>query len=174
MRQVNSLILVVVASIFVVTSLGCNRAKRPRDFPDLEPCTITIVNGANPVQGASILLSSSDGTKKGAWIADGITDDNGVAQIKTSQGNYSKKGVPTGKYKLTLSKEPKVEGELPPQELEKLSLEEYRAYTRKIADQKAKMPKEIPDKAKSQKETPLDLDVPSSGCNLTIDLSEYM
>ena len=83
------------------------------------------------------------------------------------------KGVPAGAYKVTLSKTPKAPSERTADEVAAMSYDEQVAYSQKINAERAKMPPLIPKSLTNLKETPLTLEVATSGGEIIIDLSQY-
>ena len=77
---------------------GCSE-KLPDGIPPLHPCRIVITQDGKPLEGASLQLYSTGGSK---WHSSGTTDSSGAADIVT-QGQY--RGVPEGTYKITVQKE---------------------------------------------------------------------
>lgn len=100
----NKYILICLA---LLCFTGCFGEKRPADFPDIYPCEIKLVQENQPLTGASIVLSSGQ-QDLDRWAVSGITDENGLAQIRTN-GKYV--GAPAGKFTVCVSKDEITEGE---------------------------------------------------------------
>ena len=76
---------------------GCADSDRPSDMPKLYPCTVSVIQGGSPLEGA-IVTFHSDTEQKYRPVAYTGTDGNAVMLT------YGFPGVPTGKYKITVSK----------------------------------------------------------------------
>jgi len=76
---------------------GCADSDRPSDMPKLYPCTVSVIQGGSPLEGA-IVTFHSDSEQKYRPVAYTGTDGNAVMLT------YGFPGVPTGKYKITVSK----------------------------------------------------------------------
>jgi len=88
------------ACIMWISFSGCSKdTGRPSDLPKLFPCRITITQNEQPLPEAVVTLKSMDSGAKYA-TSSGITDENGLVAPNT----YSYKGVPVGKYKVTVKK----------------------------------------------------------------------
>ncbi len=70
-------------------------------MPDLYPCTVTLSQGGEPLEGALIHCQSDD-PKLIRWAVTGQTDAKGVAKIFT-MGKYE--GAPAGTYAVVVVKE---------------------------------------------------------------------
>jgi len=90
-------ILIVAALVLSIFS-GCGGRKRPDGLPDLYPCEITITQGGNPLEGASVRLVRETGTTD--WAITGRTEANGVVKIFT----HDFPGAPEGTFKVLVSK----------------------------------------------------------------------
>ena len=85
-------------ALLALASLGCGQ-KTPDGMPDLQPTTLTVIQGGSPLADATVNLKSLDPST--AWTCGGVTDAKGVATLVT-HGQY--KGAPVGKYKVSVSK----------------------------------------------------------------------
>lgn len=81
----------------VLVLTGCFE-KRPDGMPDLVPCTISVIQQGARLADANVALYPLDESK---WTASGGSDASGNAEIHT-WGTY--RGVPVGKYKVTVTK----------------------------------------------------------------------
>jgi hypothetical protein len=93
---------VLFCVIFLVLNFitGCDKApKPPADMPKLERCRITITLAGQPLPEAIVALKPTEPTQ---WHSGGSTNANGSFDVFTN-GLY--KGVPAGKYKVTVNKE---------------------------------------------------------------------
>jgi len=93
MNQYRYLLLI---SLFLLC--GCSDPSRPADLPPLFPCTITVIQGGVPLEGAFVeLVLMPDGQK---FRPSAATDANGNAEILT----YGFVGAPVGRYKILIRK----------------------------------------------------------------------
>jgi hypothetical protein len=106
--------IIVYFFIILISILGCSSQQLPDDLPVLYPCKITVIQDGQPLTGASVILHLTDhrpdhGGK--SWIPMGLTDENGVAVIKT---NARYNGAPLGKYKIAVNKTERETSKLEP------------------------------------------------------------
>ncbi|MDR3108571.1 MAG: carboxypeptidase-like regulatory domain-containing protein [Planctomycetaceae bacterium] len=160
-----------VCILLFVVMMGCSQSNKPKDFPNLVPVKITVIDGTTPIEGVSVVLMQTDtGT---SLVAGGNTDKAGVLNVTTSQATYQAKGCPVGKYKVTLSKSPKLPSEKTREEINQMTPEETDAYT-KIITKEAKQAKPIiPPSLSSITTTKLEVEIPSGGTEITININEY-
>ncbi|MDR1964152.1 MAG: hypothetical protein LBQ50_10270 [Planctomycetaceae bacterium] len=85
--------------MFLLTGCGSEKRAKPAGLPDLVPCVLTFVQEGTPIEGASIILRSSDPSFK--WGVGGSTDAKGEVKLQTN-GFYD--GAPEGDYVITVSK----------------------------------------------------------------------
>ena len=96
MRKAFLLVAICVALTF---STSCKREKRPDGMPDIYPCSIRVVQDGKPLADAEIAIVSSD-PQIARFPCGGITDANGIAELKT----MTFKGAPKGSFKVVVSK----------------------------------------------------------------------
>jgi hypothetical protein len=90
---------ITIALILAVISLtGCSNVSRPGDLPQLFPCTISVIQDGQPLEGAFVEFHAKDGEPK--YRPTAYTGADGNAVMLT----YGFSGVPAGKYKVTISK----------------------------------------------------------------------
>lgn len=89
-------LVVLFSALLFCTITGCSKEKLPADIPSLHPCHITIQMKGSPLEGATVSLLP----EQGKWGAAGITNVQGIAELRTR--NY--RGVAEGSYKITVSK----------------------------------------------------------------------
>jgi len=80
---------------------GCGGSDRgrPADLPQLHPVHIEIIQGGNPLEGATVTLVSKVPATYGT--ASGTTNASGVASLRT----YGFEGAPAGDYAVLVTKE---------------------------------------------------------------------
>ena len=92
------IVLLLAASCFCI---GCNRGpQKPPGFPELFPCKITITQGGQPLEGASVVLFPKSGGSSG-WNTEGVTNAQGIAELNT---HLEFRGAPVGDYVVRVSK----------------------------------------------------------------------
>lgn len=90
--------IVILSLNFCV--IGCNRLPPPPEgLPKLYPCKITVTFGGEIIEGINVSLKSSDPNFK--WTSGGITDKNGVAEIRTA---FAYPGAPEGNFIVSFNK----------------------------------------------------------------------
>ncbi|MDR3199698.1 MAG: hypothetical protein LBU34_17670 [Planctomycetaceae bacterium] len=92
-------IINIILFIFTIIITGCGTNSRPADLPTLYSCTITVTQDGKPLEQAAVTFEPVDpaGVK---YRAAAFTDVNGLVTMKT----YGFSGVPTGKYKVVITK----------------------------------------------------------------------
>lgn len=85
-----------------IVAAGCQDLPVPDDLPPLLPVTILVMQDAQPLSEATVVLASPDFH----WSVGGVTDAAGVAVLWTS-GRY--RGAPAGSYRVTVTKDEVVE-----------------------------------------------------------------
>jgi len=92
-------------SLFALTLLlpivaGCAGEQRLPGMPPLHPVFITVEQDGNPLAGATVTLLGNDEVTR-QWPAGGVTDTNGVAQMRTS-GRFE--GAAAGQFRVMVDK----------------------------------------------------------------------
>lgn len=161
------LLLSFVAAMVCGTCLvGCG-PKKPEGFPEVAPFTVKIVDGSTPIADVAILFIGN-----GNAVIQGMTDVNGVAEIQTRLGNgdYMEKGAPAGEYRVQCTKDPMVEHWKTAQERAEMSIEEQGAYNDEWQKKCDALPREIPKIWGNFDKTPLKVEVPAGGGEVTFDV----
>jgi hypothetical protein len=92
--------LFLALSAALILQAGCGGDDgRPSDLPKLYPVSITITQADNPLEGATVTLTSKTPTTYGT--ASGTTNASGIAVIRT----YGYNGVPAGDYAVSIEKQ---------------------------------------------------------------------
>ena len=162
-----------IVLVFMLFSLcfGCG-PKAPEGFPRVYPCTITVNKEGKPLVDAAVtLLPETKGT--GAWAIAGMTGADGVAAISTVQSTYTARGVPEGKYKVTVTKVVLPEGRLSDEEIKKMPPPERMKYAAAQKAKMDKMPPVVPPVLHDSEKTPLTIEITSAGGELTIDVDQF-
>ena len=154
--------LSLVVLTLLVTSIGCGKQK-PSDLPPLFPCKITVMQGGQPLPGASVTLFA-DGHQV-RFTLGAVTDKNGVATIKT---NIDWEGAPEGKYKVCIKKivVPSSSGSNDDPSGQ-VGTEEY---NKKLAEASAQVKSLVDSKFLRPRNTPASITVTSSGIDETVDV----
>jgi len=160
------LFLFVVATIFTVS---CSKA--PDGMPKTWSCTIKVIRDSAPVEGANITLFPDNPVAD--LISSGITDASGNAKIVSLYKNYQAKGTPEGSYKVVITKLPFLEHTKTPQEIALMSPGDQIAYEKDFRAKRDVLPKIVPDALTNEADTPLKVEVTTSGGMLEVDLSKY-
>ena len=143
-------------------SLGCGK-KKPEGMPDLEPVTLTVTQDGAPCADAQINLLSLDPSNK--WTSGGTTDALGVVALAT-HGQY--KGVPVGKYKVSVFKKVGEGTPPPPLPTDEASEKAYNDYYE--SGQTYDLFCLIEKKYTDFKTTPLEIEVVKGKNELTVDV----
>jgi hypothetical protein len=129
-------LLLLLSIVFASTVFyGCGDKSRPVDLPKLYPARIKATQDGVPLVDARVEIYCTDVSAK-YRISGGITDDSGVAVLRT----YGYNGTPVGKYKVTALKI--LIGEIPPgtklsrfNQPDKFNLVDKKYSTEKSSDQ---------------------------------------
>ena len=169
-------ILLFVWCCFLCCLFGCGK-KYPANFPKVYPMTITVTDGTTPLPDARIMFYRvSEESGAGGYAPFGCTDANGVAKVTTSQGAFSKTGIPAGEYVVTVDEVIRIDLGVPPgknlsfAEESRLAKEENRLraeFKSKVPAVLCKLVTNIEDRS------PLRFTVTEGKNELTIDVAEY-
>jgi hypothetical protein len=158
----------VLIIVLIIEISGCSYA--PPDFPKTKLCSVTVLRDSKPVADVFVTLTPAE--SGGMWTVSGKTDTNGVAVLRTFQGTYVVQGAPERMFKVTLEKQPVVEGEKSPKEIEKLGMTGIQKYHEEIEQKRAALPKIIPEILNQNSRTPILFDL-SKEQTLRIELNDY-
>ncbi len=163
-----ALLSVVLLSTAVLT--GCSG--KPKGFPSVKPCVITVTDGTNPVEGVEVALIPAQ--VMSGTIIGGKTDAQGVCAVRTTFAGHSAAGAPTGEFTVTLKKTPEVPDmpELTPEKAESMERSEIDQYYKERDAKIAALPKIVPPDLTSFQTSPIKANIPSDA-ELTVDLSKY-
>lgn len=162
--------LFIVAPLFAILPLfsACGPA-RPDDMPETAPCTITVLKDGAPLPDVEVSLYREKGN--GALSIRGKTDANGIALIRSSWGEYSSRGAPIGKNKITIVKHFAVPGALTADEIEMLSPQEQMEYEKKYNEELEKN-SPVPRELSQVSSTNLEIDIQAGNkATLVIDVN---
>jgi hypothetical protein len=154
--------------VLIIGISGCSYV--PPDFPKTKPCSVTVLRDSQPVADVFITLTPIE--TGGMWTVTGKTDANGVAVLRTFQGTYVVQGAPEKTFKVTLEKQPVVEGEKSPKEIQELGMIGSQEYYKEIEQKRAALPKIIPEILNQNSRTPILFDLTKEH-TLQIELSDY-
>ena len=168
MRMIFSLLL--ISGLLICA--GCDGGNTPEELKNLVPVTITVTDGAQPVEGVAVSLSSKSEVK-GFFVCTGITDAKGVAKIESTRSSHTRKGAPTGTYSVVLVKTVEIPEDLQPRE-EDQSNPSAAAAKQTKRDAFLKQNNVIPDKLTQSASSPIELTVvEKSGATTEIDIAKY-
>ncbi|MDR1480427.1 MAG: Ig-like domain-containing protein [Planctomycetaceae bacterium] len=146
---------------------GCQ--SKPAGFPNIVQCNVIVTDNGKPIAGVSVSLHCESSVN---YFSSGITDKNGVAEIKTSQGTYSQKGIPIGKVVLILNKTPKVDDWYTLEEQSNMPTDELMAYMEEKQRRSEKLPPVIPPKLTDASTTPLTKEI-NAATEWNVNIAEY-
>ena len=155
--------------ILLTSCLSCS--KKPKDFPPVFPCTITVTKNDAPVSGAELQLLPASG---GSSLAIGaMTDSNGTATLQTALGQYVKSGAPAGTWKVTIVKESQPEETKTEAQLAAMSEGERDKYRYQQQVKAKKLPPAVPYILGTPSTTPLQVNVAAPQTEMTVEVTEY-
>jgi len=153
---------VLIALVLSLTSCG-----KPANMPNLFPCTITVSDNGAPLADARV--SMTDESNALSLSINGITDSSGTAKMKTTYTNYTGSGVPAGKYKVVIDKEP---ANVPPQKVDDSMNEKQSEAAMKKWNEEYDKVRIVPKSITSLPDTPLTLEV-DGAVNQKFDIAEH-
>jgi hypothetical protein len=163
MKQIHFLLIL----IFVT---GCS--SKPEGFPAVYPCSVTVVNGETPIEGATVTFNYDTGAGAPVTVS-AITGKNGIAVMNSMQASHEVKGAPAGQCKVVVVKNNFVPDTKTAEEKKMMSIEEAEAWKQSLVDAANKLPREVPEILESSLTTPITIEVPASSSTHTIDVSTY-
>jgi hypothetical protein len=147
---------------------GCTPSQVPTGFPSrLVGFDVKLLHEGKPITGAAVVFVTNTN-----YNILGITGSDGVAKPSTSINTYTKSGSPPATYKVIITYTPKAPSELTNEQLSKMTMDEVNAYRAKIEAEIAAMPKIVPDDWGKLETTPLKINVPENGGNVTIEITD--
>jgi hypothetical protein len=163
---------IFTALLFAAFLLNGCKSNIPDGFPAVVPCTVTITDGGKPLADVFVIIETIPPTANISSAAK--TDAQGRAVMQTSQGIFSKEGIPVGKIVMTLAKTPVVDDWKSPDELSKMTMEESREYSNEKAERSAKLPPIIPKILTDSQTSPLTKDVATNTpINWNVYIAEF-
>jgi len=149
---------------------GCG-TQVPDELRNLVPTTVTVMNGEQPMANIRVTLLAK--SSQGAYACNGITGNDGAAQIQSSRAAYVGNGVPAGTYSIVLSEPIEVPADLEPQEEDQnLSPAAQAEKTRKLNEFLNKN-RVVPSALTVAGTSPIELIVEKSEATLNIDVSKH-
>jgi len=156
---------------------GCGGEKFPSDFPNVCPMTVTVKDGTTPLSKVLIVFYPSTTGAGAAYASSGATSANGVAKISTSQGGFSKAGIPAGEYVVTVEDIIEVDIGVTPDDEVKMSMRELGELSRKkqklMATYKKKVPDVLRKSGKVENRSPIRFTATEGKNELTIDVAQF-
>ena len=105
------LVILSLTLLLAVTVSACKR-NRPEGCPKLYPCTLKVIQGGEPLEGATVNIYPDD-PELARWTMNGRTNADGEVVLMTQ----TFLGAPLGSYTVTVSKQEPVMV-LPPRHIE--------------------------------------------------------
>lgn len=162
----SSILLLVV----ILLSTSCGQ-RVPNQMPKTFPCTITVTNGATPIDGADIVLLPDPEIPD--TMISGATDVSGKAEIRTMCGSFSKPGAPVGNFRVIVRKDVEVAATKTAAELDAMNPMQLEQYEKQIADAKKKLKSPVPALLGDVTKSPVQFEMTSGLGNLDVDVSKY-
>ncbi|MDR1477991.1 MAG: hypothetical protein LBJ00_03525 [Planctomycetaceae bacterium] len=100
MKKYGLVIQLLTLLFWVEFFIGCSRLPpKPADLPELYSAKVTVTFGGKAIEGVNVSLRPTDKNIK--WQASGYTDNNGIANLRTS---FAFPGVPVGNFIISFDK----------------------------------------------------------------------
>lgn len=154
----------------VLLLAGCS--KKPDGFPAIYPCSVTVVNGTTPIEGATVLFHYENNSNAIVTVT-GQTDSSGVAKMRSIQASYDAPGAPAGKCKVIVKKIPFLPDTKTDEEKRAMTINEAEAYKQSRVDEAAKLPREVPAILESSTNTPISQEISAPKSEFTINVADY-
>ena len=171
------LIVLVLGVCYLGCLSGCGGEKFPADFPKVSPMTVTVKDGPTPLSEVKIIFYPATTGAGSSFASSGSTDANGVAIIKTSQGGFSKLGIPAGEFVVTVEDIIDLEMGVTSEEKAKMSIGELNKLSQEQqkyrASYKRKVPEVLCKAGKIENRSPIRHTVTEGKNELAIDVAKY-
>ncbi|MCL2743620.1 MAG: carboxypeptidase-like regulatory domain-containing protein [Planctomycetaceae bacterium] len=153
--------------VLILAAVSISGCGKPAGMPNLQSCTITVLDGGAPLADARVMMK--DESNAMMLAINGITDSSGTAKMKTTYTDYVGNGVPAGKYKVIIDKEP---ANVPPLKVDdSMDTKQAEEAMKKWNEEYDKI-RIVPIKLTSLTETPLTLEV-NGAVEQKFDIAEY-
>ena len=163
---------IIFSALLGLVCSGCGGQQTPEGFPPLSPLTIVIQNGGQPVDQVPFQLVPENASV--SWGVAGQTGSSGEGAATTSQGTFSARGCPEGKFIVLLTEPTRLTGlELTEEESRRMTQEESDAHAAKLAEARRNRPRIIPEAFSSSAAQPVIVDVAKGTQRIVLELSEY-
>lgn len=172
MRNTIAKTLTALSVVFLAAAVLTGCSSKPKGFPSVKPCTVTVTDGTNPVEGIEVALIPAQ--VMSGVIVGGTTDAAGVCTVSTTFAGHSAPGSPEGEFTVTLKKTPLVEDmpDLTPEQAADMTRTEVDKYYQERDAKIAAMPKIVPTQLTSFQTSPVKANIPADAA-ITVDLSTY-
>ena len=156
---------------------GCG-VKYPADFPKVYPMVVTVTDGVTPLSDVRIMFYPVSRSADAGYATSGYIDTNGVAKVTTSQGAYSKAGIPAGEYVVAVEDVINVKLDAPPEVLANPSFMEEGRLAKEEARLRAEYMKKVPEvlcrlAGSIEERSPLRYTATKGKNTLSIDVAQY-
>ena len=163
---------IIFSVVLGLVCSGCGGGAAPDGFPSLVPLAIVVQNNGQPVDQVGFQLIPENSSV--SWGVAGQTGSSGEGTVMTSQGTYSARGCPEGKFIVYLTEPHRLTGlELTEEESRRMSQEESDAHAAKLAEARRSQPKIIPAAFSPSAAEPVTVDVTKATNKIVLELSEY-
>ena len=142
--------------------IGCGKSPPP-GLPPLAPCKIKVHNNGSPVENIGVTFQRTEG--QSGWSLNCQTGPDGVGVVQTIAGSYEAKGIPIGKYRITLRERIELPAELMGDDYDQAVIAKQQQY---LAEHRT-----LPAILYNASQTPLELTVTESGAELDVDVAKY-
>ena len=157
-------IAVLSLTLFFFGVVGCGEQK-PKGMPNLQKVKIILTQEGKPCEDAKIGLLPLGGDPQ--WSSGGTTNAQGILEPVT-HGKY--KGMPVGKYRVTIDKSVGEGEPPPPSPIDAESKKKFDAY---IASGKTyKLFQVVPNTYRLRDSSPLEIEVTENTNEFTLDIPE--
>ena len=169
MKTTHWITFLVVLGLFCS---GCGGGSAPDGFPALFPLVIVVQHNGQPVDQVGFQLIPENASV--SWGVAGQTGSSGEGTAMTSQGTYSSRGCPAGKFTVVLTEPTRLTGlEITEEESRRMTQEESDAHAAKVSEARRNMPKIIPAAFGSSSPNPVVVDVAKETRRIVLELNEY-
>jgi len=156
---------------------GCGKDKAPPDFPKVFPISVTVTDGTTPLSDVRIMFYPASKGAGVAFASSGSTDANGLAKIITSQGGYSKTGIPAGEFVVTVEDIIDMSMGITSEEKAKMSMGELNKLSQEQQKYRAAYKRKVPEvlckSGSVDKRSPIRFTATEGKNEWTIDVAQY-
>ena len=156
--------LLTAALLLAPLLSGCG-PKKPDQFPDVVPVSLTVLRDGKPVPNAKVSLNYASSVNSA--LVTGTTDEKGVCKFQTALVEYVADGAPVGSAKVTMAVELQQEVRQPTSQEDVAAVQ---AEQRKRQEEAGKI---LPPCLLTARDSTLIYEIPAEGGDFTVNLEEY-